>query len=368
MKPTLIKRLSGGADTQFSRSDFKIACQFDTGGFGNPMTYAGYEHYRNRGIRILKNFYDTSTRLSSSLAATGITNLATSTSLGPSGLISNKDLWPLMDMLFMDQEIVGYGYGANYANDTVCVAGNGGVSGATITVSGGTSSGICKGANLSGTGIAAGTYVTNWVNPTITMSQSNAVANGTSVTVSGRIEDTDAVTTAARAQIVTELATNPGVAKTIGAYSFNACGIDWLASNPYFNNSEASVLTTRDNNDSCGYYLTQYWDFGVPEVYSKEIIDAASKIQWVASEKNRMGVSISMFPLLWPYPPSGDMTYEEATNTLEFAIRLPGISGVAFWAVTNTHLPSAAPIWYDDGTFEWVIAIQDFIDKYGLSL
>lgn len=363
----LIARMLGGADTQFSRQDFKVACQFNTGGAGPSMNYDGYAHYRNMGIRLLWNYYDTSSRINPAGGTSGLNYLATNTYVWPSGFGNHAQIWPIMDMLYVNCEIASLPFGVNDAEDTTCTAGNGGVSGTTITVSGGTTSGIYNGAILTGTGIASDTYVTGWANPTITMNKANAVANGTTVTVSGRITDMENLYTAVRPALVTELAGNPGVDKPLGMYNDAAAGVKAIPSYLYWNFYPSDISSIISDNTACGQYVAPQHDFLLPECYTAHMDRIAAHSQFAGTEKERLGITTPMFMLMWPETPAVH-TYDQATAYLEYMIRDPNVDGVAFWMVSGSHLPAAAPTWYDDGTFPWITALQDFVDRYGLSL
>lgn len=372
---SFLHHILGGGSVQFSRPGFKIAVIFNTGGSDQPMIYEGYAHYRSRGMRCLWNYYNTSTTINPSEAATGATNslhyLATNTYVNPGGgnYVSVHDVWPIMDMLYTDIEISGPLWNEVDASDITCTAGNGGVSGTTLTVTANQGNGaIVRGARLSGTGITAGTYITNYTNPTITMNQANAVANGTTVTVQGRINDIAALRFAIDSQMPTEMAGNPGVTKLIGTYSNTPGGIATPASYLYWTNTDLQNAAIRAGNDACGKFVAQYNDFILPEFYTTRMDEVSVKAQWLCNEKTRLGLTTKLFPLFWPSAGVSEHSYAICTAYLEYMIRIPEIDGVAFWCVNGTHRPSAAPLWYDDGTFPWIAALQDFIDKYGLSL
>jgi hypothetical protein len=359
--------LSGGGDVQFSRPGFKIACQFNTGGSGQSMNYAGYAHYRSVGMRVLWNYYDTSTFINPTAGANGIHFLSTDTYTGGGQWASVHEVWPIMDMLYTDLE-TSLPFHASDANDVVVTAGNGGVSGTTLTVTAGGISSITRGARLFGTGIAANTWVTAFTNPTITMSPANAVADGTSVTVSGRIRDVTDLRNAIDAQMAIEMAANPGVTKILGAYSNTPAGIESTGSYLFWNYDKSVYEGMQINNNVCGQYVAAKNDFMVPEFYTSRMDDISVKAQWLVSEKNRLSLPIKIFPLFWPTAGTSEMSYETAMTNLEYLIRIPEIDGVAYWAVNGTHVPSKTSPWYDDGTFPWITAIQDFITKYGLSV
>lgn len=363
-----LTNILAGGDVQFSRPGFKVAAQFNTGGAGQSMNYEGYLHYRNQGMRVLWNYYDTSTRVNPTDGANGIHFLATNTNTGGGVYASVHDVWPIMDMLYADLEITGPLWSEVDANNITCTAGNGGVSGTTLTVTAGDNAAIVRGANISGTGIAAGTYITNYASPTITMNTANAVANGTTVTVQGRINDIAALRTAVDSQMAIEMAGNPGVTKLIGAYSNTPGGIASSGSYLYWNETPLQLAAHRTANDACGQYIAAYNDFIVPEIYTTKMDEVSAKFQWLVKEKTRLGLSVKIFPLFWPTAGASEHSYQIATAYLEYLIRIPEIDGVAFWAVNGTHVPPKTSPWYDNGEFPWITAIQDFINKYGLSV
>lgn len=392
MHPALIRNLSGGGDVQFSRPDFKIACQFGSGSFTQVMDLDGYIKYKNSGIRLLHNFYDTSTSMDQFMGigeyrSAGMEYSKGNTNVGSKGW-AQTDLWPYLSMLYVDNEITGPTWDSVDANDITFTAGNGGIAGSTITASPASVAGLARGMRLSGSTLPYGTYVQAYNSGTglITMNYcaafgsfpyvrtgqtvSAAVPNGSTITGQGRINEADELMTAVRAW----QSSNGETSKLIGMYSSAPSGVKALQSYLWWNFYDSDLQAVRDSNDACGAYIAPGYDFLLPECYAGSVVGKrpyidgiAANVQWLSSEKSRMGVTSKLFPLMQPGPQAATHhSYDATTAYLEYMIRCPEVDGCAFWMVDGTYFPDASPTYYDN--YDWMMAIQDFISKYGLSL
>lgn len=150
----------------------------------------------------------------------------------------------------------------------------------------------------------------------------------------------------------------------LGAYSGAAAGLAIIGYPNYWNITQAGIATMEADNDACGYHVSRLWGFALPEVYTANITRIAATVDACAREKRRLGTSIKLIPLYWPNTAS--TTYEQATNFLEYCIRVPEVDGCAFWAVSGVDDPLPAPDYYNTQT--WMIAVNDFIARYGLTV
>lgn len=391
----LTSGLAGGSDVQFSRPDFKIAVQSGTGSSNFPMELTGYQHLRSQGIRLLWNLYDTTTVLSPSNAGgdhspgrSSVDAMHTDTTDAPDGFsITRASLAPYLDMIYVDDESAR-DFSSAAKDDRTFTAGNGGVAGDTITVTAGDISSIKIGDRLRSADIPSEPdecYVSNISGSVITMRQiqysasypytlptatpSIAVPNGSTITARGRVNDAIDFTT----QVKSRLAYYDASSKLLGMY-----GHQWSGPSSYVFHQASGLMTRPDivekhaQNSGCTQHWVPYWDFLLPELYAEQMELVSVMAQWWCKAKDQYSSDTPIYPLLWPYK-FGQMSYKAATNILEYCIRCPQLNGVGFWAVSGVTLPAAAPTWYEgytggDPDFPWMIAVLDFIDKYGLSV
>lgn len=392
----LTSGLAGGGDIQFSRPDFKIAIQSGTGFANFTMELDGFQHLRNSGMRLMYNVYDTTNVLSPSVAGgssgvSGVDGYFTSVYDPPDGFsIVFSDLAPYIDMWFVDDES-SKDFTPAAKDDRTFTAGNGGVAGDTLTVTAGDLSSIAVGDRIRGGGIPSEPdecWISDITGNVITFRQvqyfgsypytrrasvpSIAVANGSTITAKGRVNDALDFTTQVKSRL-----SYYGSSALLGMY-----GKQWSNPGAYaFHqasglSSTASVKTRHVQNSGCTQYWMPYWDFIVPELYTTQMENISVFCQWWCKAKDQYSSTVPIFPLMKPIINSTNQhSYVATTTYLEYMIRCPQIDGCAFWVVNGSAyaLPAAAPTWYEgytgpDPDFPWMIAILDFIDKYGLSV
>lgn len=216
------------------------------------------------------------------------------------------------------------------------------------------------------------------------------------------------------------------------------CGVKRPGSYTAWQYSQASQQLIQADNDACGVSVAPIWDFAIPEAYSSKIYDFCAAVDWYAAEKERLSLSVKLFPLVWPTRTANTFTasmsgttmtvtaissgtirigqqvygnngtnvhfptnvvsqisgtagstgdyeidysqsvssmtmrqdvslgQEEIEAQLEYAIRIPAVDGIAFWAIDYIHPDTSGGTYLDSQP--WMQAVAAFVTKYGLSV
>ena len=277
------------------------------------------------------------------------------------------------------------GYG-----NTGVICGNGGGSGASLTVTAGGTN-IHIGNNFQGYGIPFGTKAVSYtggVSGTLTVDQTVSVPDGTDCVSSLGTEhaklffadwEGGGESASDMQNILTWMRGATGYSSSplpvgydsppIGIYGNNQCAMNRALSEPRLW-TPAALATHSASNDTMEGALTgtgnATCDAILPEVYCYGRADeATAHIRWMSAERERMGVSVPLYPMLNPaYPPGRTFTGSRVPGgywraMLETAIHDTTISGIYIW-----HADRSAD-W--DASEEWFVETLDFISTYGIT-
>lgn len=155
-------------------------------------------------------------------------------------------------------------------------------------------------------------------------------------------------------------ATHSATTMYVGCYGNNT-GIQRNSINEPYQYALSVYETFRDDNDACGIDVANTWDWMGPELYQNKNIEFALGMDWLCSEKVRMGIdSRKLIPLI---SRNGTFnTYDGIYSRLVYAFYKSECNGIALW---GTAVADAGPTYYDN--YPWMQAALDFCEEYGIT-